>query len=67
MPCDNNDVNSITDYETVLSEIFSLFLQHNAEHICIIVGDMNTKISRSHTRHTQLLLQFVENEQLYLL
>ena len=40
-------------------------LHHNAEHICI-VGDMNTDISRSHSRHTRLLLQFVENEQLYL-
>ena len=52
-------------YENVLSEISSLCLHHNAEHICI-VGDMNTDISRSHSRHTRLLLQFVENEQLYL-
>ena len=65
MPCDNSDVNSITDYENVLSEISSLCLHHNAEHICI-VGDMNTDISRSHSRHTRLLLQFVENDQLYL-
>ena len=27
---------------------------YNAEHICI-VGDMNTDISRSHSRHTGLL------------
>ena len=54
MPCDNSDVNSITDYENVLSEISSLCLHHNAEHICI-VGDMNTDISRSHSRHTRLL------------
>ena len=65
MPCDNSDVNSITDYENVLSDISSLCLHHNAEHICI-VGDMNTDISRSYSRHTRLLLQFVENEQLYL-
>ena len=65
MPCDNSDVNCITDYENVISEISSLCLHHNAEHICI-VGDMNTDISRSHSRHTRLLLQFVENEQLYL-
>ena len=65
MPCDNSDVNCITDDENVLSEISSLCLHHNAEHICI-VGDMNTDISRSHSRHTRLLLQFVENEQLYL-
>ena len=49
MPCDNSDVNCITDYENVLSEISSLCLHHKAEHICI-VGDMNTDISRSHSR-----------------
>ena len=65
MPCDNSDVNSITDYENVLSEISRLCLHNNTDHICI-VGDMNTDISRSHSRHTRLLLQFVENEQLYL-
>ena len=31
MPCDNSDVNSITDYENVLSEISSLCLHHNAK------------------------------------
>ena len=65
MPCDNSDVNSIAYYENILSEISSLCLHHNAEHICI-VGDMNTDISWSHSLHTRLLLQFVENEQLYL-
>ena len=62
---DINKINIITDYENVLSEISSLCLHHNAEHNCI-VGDMNTDISRSHSRHTRLLIQFVENEQLYL-
>ena len=42
MSCDNNDVDSITDYENVLSEISSLCLQHNAEHMCI-VGDNNAE------------------------
>ena len=65
MSCDNNDVDSITDDENVISEISSLCLHHNAEYICI-VGDMNTDISRSHSRHTRLLLQFLENEQFYL-
>ena len=63
MPCENNYVDSITEYETVLSEISSLCLQHNTEHICI-VRDMNADISMSHSRHTRLLLQFEENEQL---
>ena len=51
-----------------LSIIFNdiiIFLYIYAEHICI-VGDMHTDISRSHSRHIRLLLQFVENEQLYL-
>ena len=65
MPCDSNDVDSIRDYDNVLSEIPSLCSQHNADHI-YIVGDMNTNISRSHYRHTRLLLQFVENNHLYL-
>ena len=44
MPCDNNDVESITDYQNVLTEISSACVQRNAEHICI-VGDIISDIS----------------------
>ena len=39
--------------------------QNNAEYICI-AGDMNTDLSRIYSWHTSSLLQFIENEDLYI-
>ena len=39
--------------------------QNNAEYICI-AGDMNTDLSRINSWHTSSLLQFIENENLYI-
>ena len=63
MPCDNSDVNSITDYENVLSEISSWCWLHNAE--TFVLMEVWILIFEGHILGT-LDYQFVENKQLYL-
>ena len=54
MSCDITDAAKWIEYETVLLEIYTLCIQYNAQHRCI-VGDMNTDITRWQSQHTQTL------------
>ena len=62
MPCDNNELCNLNEYEDVLSKISQLCIQYNVENVCIL-GDMNTQ---SHSWHTKLLQRFIEHEDLYI-
>ena len=35
MPCNINNDSNIDEYHSILSEIFTLCMKQNAEHICI--------------------------------
>ena len=66
MPIDNNKTENLNEYDDILTEISMICTQNNAEYICI-AGDMNTDLSRIYSWHvTSSLLQFIENEDLYI-
>ena len=65
MPIDNNITENLNEYDNILTEISMICTQNNAEYICI-AGDMNTDLSRINSWHTRSLLQFIENEDLYI-
>ena len=58
MPCDLNDHLSIGEYESVLSDIYSLCLKYNAEYVCI-GRDFNTQFSRHESLNNKASLQFI--------
>ena len=62
---DNNKSDNLNKYENILTEISMICTQNNAEYICI-AGDINTDLSRINSWHTSSLLQFIENEDLYI-
>ena len=65
MPCDINDHDNLSEYDAILSEISALCIKNDVQNLCVL-GDMNTDLSRSHSWHTQSLLRFIENEDLFI-
>ena len=61
MPCDINNDRNIDEYHSILSEISTLCMKQNAEHICI-AGDMNTELTRHNSWHTNGIKRFVTDE-----
>ena len=64
MACDTNDHRLLEDYQPVLSEILLLCVKYNIYSICI-AGDLNTDFVRQNSQHTQLMLKFIDDEDLY--
>ena len=64
LPCDTNDHNLLEEYQSVLSEISLLCVKYNIDNICI-AGDLNTDFARQNSQHTQLMLKFIDDEDLY--
>ena len=64
MPCDINDLDNLSEYDSILSEISALCIKI-VQNLCVL-GDMNTDLSRSHSWNTQSLLKFIENEDLFI-
>ena len=64
MPCDINNDSNIDEYHSILSEISTLCMKQNAEHICI-AGDMNTELTRQNSWHTTGIKRFVTDESFY--
>ena len=64
MPCDTNDHNLLEEYQSVLSEISLLCVKYNIDNICI-AGDLNTDFARQNSQHTQLMLKFIDDEDLF--
>ena len=61
MPCDINDHNNLSEYDSMLSEISALCIENDVQNLCVL-GDMNTDLSLPHSLHTQSLLKFIVNE-----
>ena len=65
MPCDINDLDNLPKYDSILSEISALCIKIDIQNLCVL-GDMNTDLSCSHLLHTQSLLKFIKNEDLFI-
>ena len=63
LPCDTNDHNLLEEYQSVLSEISLLCVKYNIDNICI-AGDLNTDFAQQNSQHTQLMLKFIDDEDL---
>ena len=48
MPCDINDHDNLSEYDSILSEISALCIKNDVQNLCVL-GDMNTDLSRSHS------------------
>ena len=64
MPCDIHNDSNIYEYRSILSEISTLCMKQNAEHICI-AGDMNTELTRQNSWYTNGIKRFVTDKCLY--
>ena len=64
MPCDINHDSNIDEYNSILSEISTLCMKQNAEHMCI-AGDINTELTRQNSCHTNGIIRVVTHESLY--
>ena len=58
MPCDITNDSNIDEYQSILSEILTLCMKQNAEHVCI-AGDMNTELTRQNSWHTNGFKRFI--------
>ena len=58
MPCDISDHDNLSVYDSILSEISALCIKNDVQNLCVL-GDMNADLSRSHSWHTQSLLNLL--------
>ena len=65
MPCDINDLDNLSEYDSLFSENSALCIKIDVQNLCVL-GDINTDLSRSYSLHTQSLLRFIENEDLFI-
>ena len=65
MPCDNSTDSNLEEYNEVLSVISHFCATHNVEN-CVIGGDLNTDMSRTKSRNSISLPNFIEQENLFL-
>ena len=45
MPCDINDLDNLSECDSILSEISTLCIRIDVQSLCVL-GDMNTDLSR---------------------
>ena len=55
----------MSEYDSILSEISALCIKNDVQNL-FVLGDKNTDLSRSHSWHTQSLLKFIGNEELFI-
>ena len=65
MSCDINDPDNLSEYDSTFSKISALCIKNDVQNLCVLY-DMNTDLSRFHSWHTQSLLTFIENEDLFI-
>ena len=65
MPCDINNPDTLSEYDSTFSKISALCIKNDVQNLCVLY-DMNTDLSRFHSWHTQSLLTFIENEDLFI-